>query len=164
MEIVANIRREADTAQAKANEKMTSYLSKKNKVSIYHVGEDVLVQNPKARTKHGKRVLDEMPSFSGCIIENKGLRYKVQYENDEGGSHSDWFSLTQITSITKYLENKREKVKGDDKNDELMQALKDRLSRWDLVPEETEGDGNCFFRLPYGIWYTNCRLDLREHG
>ena len=48
--------------------------------------------------------------FQGASLKIKDC--DTQYENDEGGSHSDWFSLTQITSITKYLENKRKKVKG----------------------------------------------------
>ena len=44
-----------------------------------------------------------------------------------------------------------------------MQALKDRLSRWDLVPEDTEGDGIC--ARPISFYpNTNCRLDSREHG
>ena len=153
LEGVANIRREAETAQTKANEKMTTYLAKKNKVSLYLVGEDVLVENSKARTKHGKRVLDKMPSFPGRVIGNKGLRYKVQYENDEGGSHTGWFSMKQITTKTKDFENERQKMKENDKSDELMQALRDRLSRWDFVPEESEEDGNCLFRAVPRIVY-----------
>ena len=70
IEDVDNIRKIADAAQAKANEKMVAYLSKKNKISSYSIGENVLVQNPMCRTKHGKRILDKVPAFKGRILGN----------------------------------------------------------------------------------------------
>ena len=55
--------------QQNANEKMVAYHAKKNKISGYNVGETVLVQNPKSKTKQGKRVLCESPVYAGKIIE-----------------------------------------------------------------------------------------------
>ena len=161
IEDVDNIRKIADAAQAKANEKMVAYLSKKNKISSYSIRENVLVQNPMCRTKHGKRILDKVPAFKGRILENSnGLRYRVQYETDECASFTDWFSVNQITSITKEKENDRKKECFHTKESNKcnispsfppemntpMLNLRERLESWDLVPEETEKDGNCFFR------------------
>ena len=81
-----------------------------NKVSSYQVGDHVLVQNPIAKTRRGKRIFVQIPSLEGVILEQKGLEYKVQYVIDEDAQLSDFFLTSQIISKTKKTENSRKKA------------------------------------------------------
>ena len=152
--------------QAKFNKRMVDAHARKNKISIYNVGDNVLVQNPKAKTKRGKRLLTEIPAFEGKIVCTKGLRYKVQYETDVGEHVTDWFPVSSITSLTRASDKRRTKILSrsevgvtKDLDHEVsmtepMELLVQRLSDFGLMPQETIGDGNCFFRAVSSMLYT----------
>lgn len=168
-------RKKCYTAQKKANEKMIKQHAKKYKVTEYNVGDSILLQNPKSKTRRGKKVLDEPPAFEGHILEVKGNNFRVQYETNNGEHLTNWFSVCNIVSLTKDAENKRKKTtqeesihadktsnnKSNNNNNKInknekplkkkapeqsFETLVLRLSEFDLRPEETLGDGNCFFR------------------
>ena len=69
----------------------------------------MLVQNPKSKTKQDNRILCESPAYAGKVIEKEGIQYKVQYNANEAATITSWFPVNHITSITKSVENKREK-------------------------------------------------------
>ena len=163
--------------------------AKKYKVTNYDVGDTVLLQNPKAKTRRGKKILNELPAFEGRILEVKGNNFKVQYETDCGEQLTNWFSVCNIVSTTKEEENKRKKSIGktqtsknhhhidltevsaaniniDKEENQSMEALLFRLSQYNLRPEETLGDGNCFFRAISRMVYQDDRhhLEVRRQA
>ena len=172
---VEDVRRRSEKDQEKANRQMIESHAKKNKVTCYQVGDKALVQNSKAKTRRGKRVLSEIPSFSGSIIEKKDLNYKIQYVTDDDAHCIDWFPVSQISSLCKKKENSKkrklsknaststqktqqEKIRNNDKcgkEQSPMENLRTALLEWDLIPEETIGDGNCFFRAVSRMMFTS---------
>ena len=116
----------------------------------------------------------------------------MQYSTNEGATITSWFPVNQITSITKAVENKREKQiatstkvkqhkktttnmsKNDGKSaiiphEQAMLALNEHLQAWDLAPVETAKDGNCFFSVVSQMIYSTdeyhhlIRIQALEH-
>ena len=103
MQNIEEIRKSADASQNKANDLMKNYMAKKNLISDYEVGEEVLVCNDEARTRNGrKRKLDKLPSLRGRVLEKGGKNrknlYKVQYQQQNGQSVASWIPVTRLTS------------------------------------------------------------------
>ena len=95
--------------QKNVNLKMIQRHAKKHKISLYTAGETVLVKNHKAKTRRGKKVLNEVPTFEGLILIQDGNRYKMQYESDNGEHKTEWFSVSDISSLTRSEETDRKK-------------------------------------------------------
>ena len=95
----------------KANKVMIKRYTKRNRIAEYNVGEIVYVFNAESKSRKGKKILGKIPAFEGRIIEKRKNEYKVQYETDDHKLMVDWFPVKDITSKTKYEENKR-RTKG----------------------------------------------------
>ena len=72
------MRKDCEDFQQKTNAQMIRKHAKQNKVSEYHVGETVLVQNEKAKSRRGKKMLDQIPTLEGKIIKKNNNRYRIQ--------------------------------------------------------------------------------------
>ena len=97
----------------KANKVMIKRYTKRNRIAEYNVGEIVYIFNAESKSRKGKKILGKIPAFEGRIIEKRKNEYKVQYETDDHKLMVDWFTVKDITSKTKYEENKRRiKVKA----------------------------------------------------
>ena len=100
---------------------MIKRYTKRNRIAEYNVGEIVYIFNVESKSRKGKKILGKIPAFEGRIIEKRKNEYKVQYETDDHKlmvdwliDHKlmvDWFPVKDITSKTKYEENKR-RIKG----------------------------------------------------
>ena len=97
--------------QRKANKVMIKRYTKRNRIAEYNVGEIVYIFNAESKSRKGKKILGKIPAFEGRIIEKRKNEYKVQYETDDHKLMVDWFPVKDITSKTKYEENKR-RIKG----------------------------------------------------
>ena len=86
---------------------MIKRYTKRNRIAEYNVGEIVYIFNAEPKS----RILGKIPAFEGRIIEKRKNEYKVQYETDDHKLMVDWFPVKDITSKTKYEENKR-RTKG----------------------------------------------------
>ena len=109
LENVKKMRKDCEDFRQKTKAQMIRKHAKQNKVSEYHVGETVLVQNEKAKSRRGKNMLDQIPTFEGKIIKKNNNRYRIQYENDNGERLTKWFGVTQVSSLTKFQENNKKK-------------------------------------------------------
>ena len=107
------------------------------------MGDQVLDQNYKAKTRSGKRMLSEIPSFCGSIIEKKDLNYKSQYvtDDDDDDEHCIyWFPLSQISSFVKRREIPRnvnypkthqlQHKKRNNRRYEIMNSVEKNNHRW----------------------------------
>ena len=90
---------------------MIKRYTKRNRIAEYNVGEIVDIFNAESKSRKGKKILGKIPPFEGRIIEKRKNEYKVQYETDDHKLMVDWFPVKDITSKTKYEENKR-RTKG----------------------------------------------------
>ena len=84
---------------------------KRYPASNYSVGEDVLLRNPNAFTKRGKRILDKVASYKGKILEKKGKEFKVVFLNEDGRQSTEWINLKNLISVTREEEIERRKHK-----------------------------------------------------
>ena len=91
----------------KANKVMIKRYTKRNRIAEYNVGKIVYIFNAESKSRKGKKILGNIPAFEGRIIEKRKNEYKVQYETDDHKLMVDWFPVKDITSKTKYEENKR---------------------------------------------------------
>ena len=108
---VSNERKNCFEDQRKANKVMIKRYTKRNRVAECNVGEIVYIFNAESKSRKGKKILGKIPVFEGCIFETRKNEYKVQYETDDHKLMVDWFPVKDITSKTKYEENKR-RIKG----------------------------------------------------
>ena len=108
---VCNERKNYFEDQRKANKVMIKRYTKRNRIAEYNVGEIVYIFNAEPKSRKGKKILGKIPAFEGRIIEKRKNEYKVQYETDDHKLMVDWFPVKDITSKTKYEENKR-RIKG----------------------------------------------------
>ena len=108
---VCNERKNCFEDQRKANKVMIKRYTKRNRIAEYNVGEIVYIFNAEPKSRKGKKILGKIPAFEGRIIEKRKNEYKVQYETDDHKLMVDWFPVKDITSKTKYEENKR-RIKG----------------------------------------------------
>ena len=108
---VCNERKNCFEGQRMANEVMIKRCTKRNRIAEYNVGEIVYIFNAESKSRKGKKILGKIPAFEGRIIEKRKNEYKVQYETDDHKLMVDWFPVKDITSKTKYEENKR-RIKG----------------------------------------------------
>ena len=90
---------------------MIKRYTKRNRIAEYNVGEIVDILNAESKSRKEKKILGKIPPFEGPIIEKRNNEYKVQYETDDHKVMDDWFPVKDITSETKYEENKR-RIKG----------------------------------------------------
>ena len=88
---------------------MMRWFVKKHKTTEYKIGEIVYLFNSESKSRKGKKILGKIPAFEGRVIKKKGSEYKIQDETDEGKFMVDWFSVTNITSKTKFKDNSRRK-------------------------------------------------------
>lgn len=101
------IRQRARTANEKYMNRLILKASGSTPASIYHVSEDILVKikdnNHRVNKKYGV-----MP---GTIVKRnfKLSKYKVQYQTPNG-SKQRWFSVADITSVTRGDEKRRRKT------------------------------------------------------
>ena len=98
-----NERKNCFEDQRKANKVMIKRYTKRNRIAEYNIGEIVYIFNAEPKS----RILGKIPAFEGRIIEKRKNEYKVQYETDDHKLMVDWFPVKDITSKTKYEENKR---------------------------------------------------------
>lgn len=99
--------------QKKVNEKMVEANKRKYPVSNYSIGDEVLIKNPKAYTKRGKHILDQVASYKGKVIDKKNNEYKIIYEGAGRYQITEWFNIKNIVDITRTAERRRMKVSGD---------------------------------------------------
>ena len=59
------------------------------------------MRNYESKTRPGKKVLNEPAAFEGKVIEMKGCRCNIQYENNVGNHLTDWFNVKDIASLTR---------------------------------------------------------------
>ena len=98
MERIEHIRTSAAEAQDKANVAMKKHHEKKNKISLYAVGEDMLEHNADSRSKL-KRSLTKTPSLKGRILrKEKYNRYNVQITEESSKVQTRTIPVSEITS------------------------------------------------------------------
>ncbi|XP_057299177.1 OTU domain-containing protein 5-A-like [Hydractinia symbiolongicarpus] len=98
-------------------------------------------------------------SVHACVVkQRKGDRYKVKYDKN-GKTQLRWFPVSQVTSKTKNIENKKQPVKksqdtSDPSEQRKFHRKKNNFRTLSQIPSdrglrlvEVEGDGNCFFRV-----------------
>lgn len=152
-----NVREESIKSQKKASDDMIRRYAKNNPVSEYQVGETILVRNPEIQKRRPKRLLAKAKAFEGLVIERKKDHYKIRYEADDGEYHTSWFSVSDLTSLSKEAENERQsrgcflnlskKSVDASRSDEPDRSLLyQRLEDIGLAPVNIAKDGNCFFR------------------
>ena len=166
---VAERRQKCFEDQKISNKEMIERHRKRNKLSEYVIGENVLVENQAAKSKRRKKVLGAVPVFDGRVLQRKGNQYKIQYETDIGEDLVNWFPAFSIVASTKARGNLKKAVITRNESLDISTAvcadedvppnneasrLRERLLEFNLVPVETIGDLNCFFRaisrLVYG--------------
>ena len=106
---VCNERKNED--QKKATKVMIKRYTKRNRIAEYNVGEIVCIFNAESKSRKRKKILGKIPAFEGRIVEKRKNEYKVQYQTDDHKLMVDWFPVKDITSKTKYEENKT-RIKG----------------------------------------------------
>ena len=106
-----NERKNCFKDQRKAKKIMIKRYTKRNRIAEYNVPEFLYIFNAESKSRKGKKILGKIPAFEGRIIEKRKNEYKVQYETDDHKLMVGWFSVKDITSKTKYAENKT-RMKG----------------------------------------------------
>ena len=97
--------------QRKVNKVMIKRYTKRNKIAEYNVGQIVYIFNSESKSRKGRKLLGKIPAFEDRIIKKRKNEYNVQYETHDHKLMVDWFPVEDITSKTKYEENKR-RIKG----------------------------------------------------
>lgn len=80
---------------------MVKASTSKNPPAVYHVGDEVIIKRFGA-TKRKKSARDKWSRFVKGTIQKqsqKSSSYKVSYTLD-GKQHSEWFQVSDITSLT----------------------------------------------------------------
>ena len=90
---------------------MIKRYTKRNKIAEYNVGQIVYIFNSESKSRKGRKLLGKIPAFEDRIIEKRKNEYNGQYEMHDHKLMVDWFPVKDITSKTKYEENKR-RIKG----------------------------------------------------
>ena len=150
------IRKIASEAGKKCEKRMIRKGLRKNPVSIYSVGESVLIRYPPSKKISSKRSIIEARILGRNL---KNHIYKVRFVFPVGGSNvvKKWISVTDITSLTAAEEKKKRKQaeiksKKQHRKQYLIPLLDPRevfgsiLSRQRLtVRFDPDKDGNCQF-------------------
>ena len=101
-----NIRSQAGASSEKAADRMVSRNKRKFPPADYYVGEKVIVKN----IYSGKKIRSKFEkTFSGVVKSRNEDRYKVEYIKN-GKTEIAWFPVSQMTSITRDIENKKQAI------------------------------------------------------
>ncbi|KAL8598485.1 hypothetical protein ACOMHN_051273 [Nucella lapillus] len=102
----SEVYKKAEEATAHCSRRMVDHHSRKDEVSVYSVGEAVLIRYPQTtkRRPHKRRFV-----IKGTVEKRDILtsRYQVQFQHPNGQRTSDVFEATDMTSVTKEKEKTR---------------------------------------------------------
>lgn len=127
-----SVRDKAHESSNAAAESMVLRNKRKFPPSEYNIDEEVVVKN----IYTGKRI-KAAKVFAGVVLERKGDRYKVNIKK-ANGNEAVWFPVSQVTSKTRLVENKKQA----NKRSKIYKTFKTRYHLREVTEEEEEEGEN----------------------
>ena len=108
-EKVNKVLKEAKEKHKKSKDAMVARYLSKNPPLVYQIGKQVLIKLPISDKKiRGKKKTFDI--VKGEIVDRYTNRYKVKYMNKLKSVKMDWFSVSVITSETRNLKRKKQRL------------------------------------------------------
>ena len=108
-EKVNKVLKEAKEKHKKSRDAMVARYLSKNPPLVYQIGKQVLTKLPISDKKiRGKKKTFDI--VKGEIVDRDTNRYKVKYMNKLKSVKMDWFSVSVITSETRNLKRKKQRL------------------------------------------------------
>lgn len=108
----STVSNKAQRISTKAANSMVERSLSKHPPSQYNVGEKVLVRFPRKPSRGVIRGGNSLRHTSCCegkviAVDRRRFRYQIQVQQSETGDKARWFSVSDVTSLTREKENRR---------------------------------------------------------